>query len=54
MRILDESKRAWVVTVNMGYGHQRTTYPLRFLAAVSRLIPKNPESENVINANDYF
>ncbi len=34
---------AWVVAVNMGYGHQRTAYPLRNLA---------PEGK-VINANDY-
>jgi hypothetical protein len=54
MRISDESKKAWVITVNMGYGHQRTAYPLRFLAASSRLIKQNPESQNVINANDYF
>lgn len=54
MIIFDESKKAWIITVNMGYGHQRTAYPLRFLAASSRLIQKNPESQNVINANDYF
>jgi len=35
--------RAWVVDVNMGYGHQRTAFPLRDLA---------PE-EKVIHANDY-
>lgn len=37
-----ESK-AWVVAVSMGYGHQRTAYPLRPLA---------PEGK-VLNANDY-
>ena len=36
-------KKAWVISVNMGYGHQRTAYPLRYLA---------PEGK-VINANDY-
>jgi len=36
-------KRAWVISVNMGYGHQRTAHPLRNLA---------PEGK-VINANDY-
>ena len=36
-------KKAWVVAVNMGYGHQRTAYPLKHLA------PR----EKVINANDY-
>jgi UDP-N-acetylglucosamine:LPS N-acetylglucosamine transferase len=35
--------KAWIIDVNMGYGHQRTAYPLRHLA---------PE-EKIINANDY-
>jgi hypothetical protein len=35
--------RAWIVGVNMGYGHQRTAYPLKNLAPDQR----------VINANDY-
>ncbi|MFA5742887.1 MAG: hypothetical protein WCX77_00310 [Candidatus Paceibacterota bacterium] len=35
--------KAWVVGVNMGYGHQRTAFPLRFLA---------PDGE-IINANNY-
>ena len=34
---------AWVVAVNMGYGHQRTAFPLRDMA---------PEGK-IINANDY-
>lgn len=34
---------AWVISVNMGYGHQRTAYPLRNLA---------PDGK-VINANSY-
>ncbi len=37
------SDKAWVISVNMGYGHQRTAFPLKSLA---------PESE-IINANDY-
>lgn len=37
------SKKAWVITVNMGYGHQRTAFPLRKLAY----------NNNIINANDY-
>ncbi|TSC75435.1 MAG: hypothetical protein G01um101430_277 [Parcubacteria group bacterium Gr01-1014_30] len=36
-------KKAWVVSVNMGYGHQRTAFPLRDLA----------QDVKVINANDY-
>lgn len=39
----DKNKKAWVAAVSMGYGHQRTAYPLRNLA---------PEGK-VINANDY-
>lgn len=34
---------AWVVDVNMGYGHQRTAYPLKDLAPYGK----------IINANDY-
>jgi len=36
-------KKAWVVAVDMGYGHQRTAYPLRDLAFGGK----------VINANNY-
>lgn len=36
-------KKAWIISVNMGYGHQRTAYPLRGLAPAGK----------VINANDY-
>jgi len=36
-------QEAWVISVNMGYGHQRTAYPLRNLA---------PDGK-VINANSY-
>ncbi|GAI05993.1 unnamed protein product, partial [marine sediment metagenome] len=38
-----DNKKAWVVTVNMGYGHQRTAYPLKKFAF----------EQKVINANDY-
>ena len=38
-----QSKKAWVVAVDMGYGHQRTAYPLRDLAFNGK----------VINANNY-
>lgn len=37
------NKKAWVVAVDMGYGHQRTAYPLRDIAC----------GGNVINANNY-
>jgi len=36
-------QKAWLVAVNMGYGHQRTAYPLKDLAF----------SGKVIQANDY-
>lgn len=36
-------KKAWVISVDMGYGHQRTAYPLRDLAF----------GKEVINANNY-
>jgi hypothetical protein len=37
------ARKAWVVGVNMGYGHQRTAHPLRGLAYKGQ----------AINANDY-
>jgi len=40
---MTKEKKAWVVTVNMGYGHQRTVYPLKNFAF----------SGKAINANDY-
>lgn len=40
---MKKKQRAWVISVNMGYGHQRTAYPLKDLA------PKG----KIINANDY-
>ena len=36
-------EKAWIITVNMGYGHQRTVFPLKDLAF----------KEEIINANDY-
>jgi hypothetical protein len=36
-------KKAWVISINMGYGHQRTAYALRDLAV----------NNEIINANDY-
>ncbi|MFH1575394.1 MAG: hypothetical protein ABIB55_00410 [Candidatus Nealsonbacteria bacterium] len=38
-----KKKTAWVIAVDMGYGHQRTAYPLRHLALGGK----------VINANNY-
>ncbi len=36
-------QKAWVISVNMGYGHQRTAYPLKYLAFGGK----------IINANNY-
>ncbi len=36
-------RKAWIISVNMGYGHQRTAYPLKDLAFEGK----------IINANDY-
>ncbi|MBU0648976.1 hypothetical protein KJ969_02640 [Patescibacteria group bacterium] len=33
--------KAWVVTVNMGYGHQRATHPLRSMAQKGEIIVAN-------------
>jgi hypothetical protein len=37
-------KKAWIISVNMGYGHQRTAFPLKILAPGAK----------IINANDYL
>ncbi len=40
---MNNEKKIWLVTVNMGYGHQRSAYPLRKFAF----------EERIINANSY-
>jgi precorrin-3B methylase len=37
------SKKVWVVSIDMGYGHQRTAYALKKIA----------ESNEIITANNY-
>ena len=39
----NKNKKAWVIAADMGYGHQRTAYPLRNIAF----------GDKVINANNY-
>ena len=39
----NKNKKAWIIAADMGYGHQRTAYPLRDIAFGSK----------VINANSY-
>src|SRR5512136_592109 len=41
MPAIDLSRRAWVVSVDMGYGHQRAAYPLNEIA-----------NERIITANN--
>ena len=43
MAVKEKKPKAWVVDVNMGYGHQRTAFPLKHLAPGGK----------VINANNY-
>ncbi len=40
--MVNQQNKAWIIAVNMGYGHQRTAYPLKDLSANS-----------IINANAY-
>ncbi len=40
---MEEQKKAWIVAVDMGYGHQRAAYPLRHLCPTGQ----------VINADNY-
>ena len=35
------NKKAWIVSINMGYGHQRTAHPLKFLAKGGEIISAN-------------
>ncbi len=35
------NKKAWIVTVDMGYGHQRATHPLRHLSPTGKIIIAN-------------
>jgi len=37
----NKNNKAWVVAVDMGYGHQRTAYPLKDVAFSSRIIAAN-------------
>ncbi len=37
----EHSRRAWVLAADMGYGHQRTAYPLRDIAFGNRVINVN-------------
>jgi hypothetical protein len=38
---MSSEKKAWVVAVDMGYGHQRAAYPLRHLSPTGKVILAN-------------
>ncbi|MFA5013517.1 MAG: hypothetical protein WC520_03045 [Candidatus Paceibacterota bacterium] len=51
--------KAWVISINMGYGHQRTAYALRELAINNKIINANnyegiPEKDRLIWANSRY
>jgi len=48
-KLKKQYKQAYVVTVDMGYGHQRASYPLKDIAAC----PAGWAGENIILANAY-
>lgn len=54
------TKKAWVVSINMGYGHQRTAYPLKSFAEEGKIVCANdypgiPESDRrVWESSRYF
>ena len=43
MEVENQQKKAWIIAADMGYGHQRTAYPLRGLSLDGK----------IINANNY-
>ncbi len=48
-----KNNKAWIISVNMGYGHQRTAYPLRKISPHGKIINANsykgiPESDQRI------
>lgn len=45
-------KKAYVVTVDMGYGHQRAAYPLKDMATLPASIPAAGDNK-IISANTY-
>jgi hypothetical protein len=44
------SKKAWVVSANMGYGHQRAVYPLRFIAEESIITVGSDQATSISEA----
>ena len=41
MNIEKQTKKAWVIAADMGYGHQRTAYPLRDITLGGKIINAN-------------
>jgi hypothetical protein len=55
-RLKMKNKKAWVLAVDMGYGHQRTAYPLRNIAPNNKIIHVNhykgiPEKDRALWLN---
>lgn len=55
----NKENKAWVVAVDMGYGHQRTAYPLKDIAFSGRVIAANsylgiPEKDKKVWQNDRY
>ncbi len=48
----EQNKKVWVVAADMGYGHQRTAYPLKDIAFTGRVI--NANSYEGIPKKDYI
>lgn len=49
-RRIRKNKKAWIITVDMGYGHQRAAYPLRDIA-FERIITAN--SDKMVSLKDH-
>jgi hypothetical protein len=41
-KIKNKNKKAWIIAADMGYGHQRAAFPLKYLSG-----------GRIINANNY-
>jgi len=52
--IFENDKKAWVVAVDMGYGHQRTAYPLRGLSPDGRVINANHYKEIPLSDKNFW
>lgn len=51
---IDTSKKAWVIAADMGYGHQRTAYPLRGISFNGRVINANHYDEIPLKDKEFW